>query len=583
MSFRRVGWVAAIALATWLELSCGQVYRPVVIPISITPPNPANFHSVFGISTNVPFNPGTALQIDVSGDTNIGVANVGVNPTHAAVVPNNSQVYVASAGSLYPGVSDVVTAFSPAVASSLASGLSAITTYTLPSVGPGQSSSIVAISESGTLVSVTLNAPLSTATVGAIISVSGVGIAGYEGNFPISSVSGTTITYVASTPNLAAGNSGTATVPLICSYLPDFVATSQNTAVYVANYGSENGSNCNFSSTDSVAELSPASSTVSNIAYLPSGSHPVAMVETPDGSNLYVLNQATNMVMDLSPVDLSTLATIAVGNTPAWAAVRPDNRRVYVVTQGDGQLYTIDTTTDTVPNAPQSVGGAGANFVLYDTELNRLYVTNPAAGAVYVFDATTDPPTPIGSATGAISIAQPPGCTSATCSAAVPESVAALHDGSRFYVASYATATGACPDPNLAATGCVIPQITVFDALTFAVKTTVFPLLPPVTNAATQPFAVAAVASCVPVFPYNPASIRFRMSAVAAVDSSRVYASMCDGGSVAIVKTATNTIASGVNTVDTLVADLPAPFSGGPPQSNNEPAPQSPVFLLTGQ
>jgi hypothetical protein len=73
------------------------------------------------------------------------------------------------------------------------------------------------------------------------------------------------------------------------------------------------------------------------------------------------------------------------------------------------------------------------------------------------------------------------------------------------------------------------------------------------------------------------------MSAVAAVDSSRVYASMCDGGSVAIVKTATNTIASGLNTVDTLVTDLPAPFSGGPPQSNNEPAPQSPVFLLTGR
>jgi hypothetical protein len=114
MSFRRVGWVAAVALATWLELSCGQVYRPVVIPISITPPNPANFREIFGISANVPFNQGTALQIDVSGDTDIGQANMGVNPTHAAVLPNNSRVFVASAGSLFQGDTDVVTAFSPA-------------------------------------------------------------------------------------------------------------------------------------------------------------------------------------------------------------------------------------------------------------------------------------------------------------------------------------------------------------------------------------------------------------------------------------------------------------------------------------
>src|SRR5579863_6095406 len=99
MSFRRVGWVAAIALATVLEISCGQVYRPVVIPVNNVPPNPANFHAVFGITANVPFTAGTAFQIDVSGDTNIGEINAGINPTHAAILPNNSRVFVASAGS----------------------------------------------------------------------------------------------------------------------------------------------------------------------------------------------------------------------------------------------------------------------------------------------------------------------------------------------------------------------------------------------------------------------------------------------------------------------------------------------------
>jgi hypothetical protein len=62
-----------------------------------------------------------------------------------------------------------------------------------------------------------------------------------------------------------------------------------------------------------------------------------------------------------------------------------------------------------------------------------------------------------------------------------------------------------------------------------------------------------------------------------------VYASLCDGGSVAIINTTTATIATdGNNTPDLLVTDLPAPFSAGPPV-NGEPPPQTPVFLLTGQ
>jgi len=74
------------------------------------------------------------------------------------------------------------------------------------------------------------------------------------------------------------------------------------------------------------------------------------------------------------------------------------------------------------------------------------------------------------------------------------------------------------------------------------------------------------------------------MSAVAAPDSSRVYSSLCDGGLVAIVNTTTSTIAAGgTNTPDQLVTDLPAPIGSGPPQSNQQPPLQNPVFLLTGQ
>ena len=598
MSFRRVGWVAAIALATLLEISCGQVYRPVVIPTSTTPPNPANFHAVFGISANVPLNPGAALQIDVSGDTDIGQASMGVNPTHAAILPNNGRVFVANAGaSLCAGGTDSVTAFFPAGDSATTNGLGTTTTFTVPNVGTSQASSITAVSEAGNLVTVSLNAPITTAIVGAQIVIAGVVTpdptpAAYDGCFPIVSASGTTIQYVNSMSGLPAVTGGVATVPTFCPYLPDFVATTQNTGAYVANFGAEGDPNCNFASTDSVMVLNSSSNTITNLAYLPAAAHPVAMVETPSGSDLYVLNQGNNTVSDLSTFDLSTVATIPVDSSPEWGVARPDNQRVYVVTQGSAslsvpsQLYTINTATNAViPQSPQSVGAAGANFVLYDKSRNRLYVTNPNAAAVYVFDATTDPPTPVGSPTG-IGIPLPSKCSSTTCSAAMPVSVAALPDGSRFYVASYAIATSGCPDPTLTATGCVIPQVTVFDAASLTIKTTIFPLLPPVTTSTgtVSPFALAPATFCAPLTNYNPTVARFRMSAVAAADGSRVYASLCDGGAVAVVNTTTSSIATGgTNTPDTLVTDLLAPFSAAPAQSGQEPPPQNPVFLLIGQ
>jgi DNA-binding beta-propeller fold protein YncE len=609
MSFRRVGRVTVILLATWLELSCGQTYRPVVIPINITPPNPANFHAVYSIAVNAAYNPGTAFQIDVSGDSDIGSANMGINPTHAAILPNNSRVFVASAGGdLCPAGTDVITAFTPAVDSPVASGLGPPTTFTLPNVGAIQSANISSISEVGNLVTVTLSAPITT-TAGSQIVISGITIpnwpspSAYNGCFPIFSVSGTTIQYVnpqAGLPTPPAPSNGVApgvaAVPTFCRYIPVYLASSQNNAMYVANYGAEGDPNCNFASTDSVAYLNTTTNTVGNIAYLPAASHPVAMVETSDTVNLYVLNQGSNSITDLSPSNLATLTTIPVGNTPAWAALRPDNQRLYVITQGDGQLYTINTATNSViSGSPQAVGGAGANFVLYDKSRNRLYVTNPTTGSVYIFDATSDPPTPVGNPAG-ISIQAPPVCTAGACSAVTASSVAALPDGTRFYVASYVTACsqssasgcavpGPCPD-GVSPAGCVIPQVTVFDAGTLAVKTTVFPLLTvptTTTGLTTSPYALTPVPFCNPVFPYTPASARFRMSAAASVDGSRVYASLCDGGSVAVVNTTTSTITTGTNSSDNLVTDLLAPFSAGPTQPNGEPLPQAPVFLLTGQ
>src|SRR5260370_32493795 len=223
------------------------------------------------------------MQMDVSGDTKNGVANLGINPTHAAILANNSRVFVASAGSIEPGGVDVITAFTPAFSSSTANGLSSPTTFSLPTAPPG--------------------------------SPAGV--------YP---------------------------------YLPAFVAAGQS-SVFVANYGTETqvmvGGTLTTVTTDSIAVLSPSLNTVTNIVYLPLGSHPVALAvaQNTNVNKLYSANQGTNTVSSFNIVDMSQNTVNFSAVTPVWMVTRGDGQKVYVLTQGDGQLVTIDTATDTVTSS----------------------------------------------------------------------------------------------------------------------------------------------------------------------------------------------------------------------------------------
>jgi len=587
-----------MVIATLLCLSCGQVYRPVVIPCSagggipncpvITPPTPANFHAVFAISNNVPGNIGGAMQIDVAGDSIIAEnpssdSKFGDNPTHAAILPNNAKLFVASAGSASGGV-DVVAAFSPAFQSTTTPAFGPITAISLPS----QSAGIASISETGSVVTVTLSAPL-TVPVGYTIVIAGVVIPNcilpacnplaYNGAFSVSSIdpTGTIITFNSQASGLPAPLSGgTATFPP----QPVFLNSTQNTAMFVANY--------NY---NSVSAINVSSNVVADTA--PVGVHPVALAETPNGTKLYVANQGDNTVSSFNVANVTNLSPNTVtgfsGITPVWLVARADSQKVYVLTEGDGKLVTIDTATDTAATpdcavTPTLCVGAGANFILYDPHLNRLYVTNPVTDMVYVFSDTGgagDTPVLLKQISFAANSAPcPSGCS--------PTSVTALADGSRFYVASYQLSIGGCPDTTVTGS-CIIPGLTVFDANSLTPKITPALTLLAFPFAANQ-FAVPLAASCAsPVFPalYAPALnvTRFRVFTVASVDGSHVYVSMCDAGAIADINT-TNNNANGLGggtPPDTLIADLPTAFSAGPTQSNGEPPNQNPVFLLTGQ
>jgi YVTN family beta-propeller protein len=577
-----VGRLAAMVLPTLLCLSCGQVYRPVVIPCSqggvpgcpvITPPIPSNFHAVFALSSNALNNPGGALQIDVSGDSiiaetptsNASAPNLGNIPTHAAILPNNSRVFVASAGSVSGGL-DGISSFSPASQSPFSTGFGPVQSPSLPT----QTSNIASISEAGNLVTVTLSSPLTNVPVGYAIVIAGVVIPActppacnpnaYNGGFTLSSINGagTTIQYVNPATGLPALSLvGTATFPP----QPVFLTAAQNNTVYSANYNS-----------NSVFALNTTVNAVTNTA--PVGAHPVSLAKTPNLVKLYVANQGDNInpngsISSLNIADLSpNTVTGFTGSVPVWVAARGDSQKVYVLTQGDGQLVTIDVATDTVTSSLPV--GAGANFIFYDPNLNRLYVTNPVTSTLYVFSdtggisptthAVSDIPLQLAAISfGSGSAPCPGGCS--------PTSVTALPDGSRFYVATY-QGVSSCPDAVVgASSACVIPGLSVFDANSLSLK---YPSTPALTLLS-YPFtagqyAVPPVGSCVsPVPPalYAPGATRFRVFTTAAADSSHVYVSMCDAGAIADIITTgnnTNNNGGGPTAPDTLVTDLPTAF-----------------------
>ena len=122
--------------------------------------------------------------------------------------------------------------------------------------------------------------------------------------------------------------------------------------------------------------------------------------------------------------------TIATGNTPVWAVARSDSARIYVLNSGSGTVSTIDTTTDTLLSSVPV--GAGANYMAYDSKLNRLYVTNPTANTVTALNVSADPPTVL----------------FATPVAAGPITVAVLPDGSRAYAVSSSKIPPCTSDPG---------------------------------------------------------------------------------------------------------------------------------------
>jgi YVTN family beta-propeller protein len=507
MSLRRVGRLAAMVLPTLLCLSCGQVYRPVVLPCTVvgipgcpveTPPIPSSFHAVFALSANAPNHPGGALQIDVSGDSIMAEtptsdeseANLGDVPTNAAILPNNSRVFVTSAGSiLSPGIClvsptkcvDILSSFSTAPDSPFGGGFGPVTTVGLP----------------------TGSQPVFVNTV--------QNNAVYVANFGTNSVSA-----VNTSSNLVTNTVSVGTNPVALAETPN------GFKIYVANQGG------NSVSTLSTVDLSPntANGLVANF----SGINPVWVVARSDSQKVYVLTQGDGQLVTIDTATDAVTSSLPVGAGANFIFFDPRLNRLYVTNPSTNAVYVFSDT-------------GGAN----DTPSLLAQLTIPG------LSASTTPACPTCSPMAPVSV---------TALADGTRFYVAGYQTASSCPDAFVGSSSACVIPGL--------TIFDANSLTLKYPPKP-PALPVPLPLLTYPFgasqyAVPPVASCVsPVLPalYAPGATRFRVFTTAAADSSHVYVSMCDAGFIADINATnsnTNGTGGGAIPADTLVTDLPAAF-----------------------
>lgn len=534
MNFWGAARLLGVLILGLICVSCGDQYRPVAVPIVAPPPDPQGVHFVLVFSVNGANDPGASSRLDVSGDTNIGVAQLGLGPAHATLIPNGARVYAVNTRE------DSVSSYSPT--------------------------------------------PGSTAT---------------------------TVT----TTSLPAGSN------------PVFVHTTEGGTVYAANFGT--GTVAAISTTSNVVtnliRVDPTQPVPDP------NSKPVALAETPDGKKLYVVNQGTNSVTSINTIDgsLNGNATIPAGDTPVWAVARSDSARIYVLNSGSGSgsgtVSTINTSTDTVLSSVPV--GAGANYMAYDGKLNRLYITNPTANTVTALNVSFDPPTvlfatpvvpgpiavavlPDGSRAYAVGSTKIPPCTSdpldtqlcisseVTVINATDGSVrktipleptinitAAAQSGSNTTY-TYTSTSGPAlrPGMEMVVSGMADAgnngtfTLVAVNAGTFTVVsgTGIKASSQNGTGAVVVEVSTATPTGCDTGGLGVPAGVlggvRFRFSAAASADSSKVFAGKCDSGSTVVIRSSD----------DTPVLDMPAPLSTVTPPNGGNALPQNPVFVLAG-
>ena len=295
MPMRGARWGGATAMLLLLLLwtGCGETYRPVATPILPNPPNPNFAHYVITISDNGPNYAGSTTRIDTSGDSNVGVAQMGLSPVHAALLPNATRAFVANSGD------DTISSYLP-------SSVIPITTISLPA---GSVPVFVHTTENTTV---------------------------YVAN------SGNNTVYAINTAeNVVTNQMQVGVNPVALAETPDGLQ------LYVANQGN-NGTGGSVSSINTIDRT--VNPPIANSAWI----SPVWAVARSDSQRVYVLDSGSGAVSAIDTASDTVVGTTTIGVGANFMLYDPTRNRLYITNPstattanpGGQSLSIIDASSD---------------------------------------------------------------------------------------------------------------------------------------------------------------------------------------------------------------------------------------------
>lgn len=401
----RVGRTALAVTLCLVCTGCGNVYRPVATPVIPNPPNPGFAHLAVVLSGNGTNNPGASTTIDVSGDTAISQATVGLSPSYAFLL-SNSKIYVTNS------LDDTVSVFAGTTpigvtTISLPQGSSPVFATTTDSnsvyVANAGNNTVSVISINSNVVSNTVPVgvkPVALAELpsGQKLYVANAGGGGVAGSVEsINVIDGSVNQPIAACP--AAPWSSPAAI----------VARSDNARVYVLDQGSGYVSAIDTSSgtsTDTVVGCAPVGVGASFMRYDPALNY--LYVTNPARQSLSVLDASGESFSNQSVLGVISFAAGSAacprGCSPLSVAVVPDGSQAYVASAAvsggavTSSVAVIETATlalkTTIPltTVPQSCV-ADTPFELYtaaSADGKRVYVGNCDAGNTAILQTSTD-------------------------------------------------------------------------------------------------------------------------------------------------------------------------------------------------
>jgi DNA-binding beta-propeller fold protein YncE len=298
MSMGHVARVFAIFVLVLVWSGCGDQFRPVATPITPPPPDPQPTHFIFVLNGNGANDPGTGARIDVSGDTNVGVATVGPGPVHGALLPNGSRLYVANS------LEDT------------------ISSYALTSLTPVTTS--LPFGSRPVFVHTTENGTMYVANIGSTTTV------------PPTSPS---VAAISATNNAVISNVTLQFSPIALAETPD------GKKIYaVGSDGSGVGWVVSINSLDK--SLNEAITGLSA---------PLWVATRSDSQRAYVLNSGSGTVSTVDTFDTfsdTVLSSVAVDTGANFMLYDPKLNRLYVTNPTHGRVSILDVSTD----PPSSIG-----------------------------------------------------------------------------------------------------------------------------------------------------------------------------------------------------------------------------------